>query len=209
MTMSRTKEGGQYSENECCKLCAFSTSLYPIITSPSTTPYPKVESFSPRAFFNYSVNQFTPLMAFIFDIATVKADRDLQKSMLIKIINHNTLMLLVHVISCWDVLTDILVRFNSCLVINLRCRQFPRMLAKTGKRWSIDVFMTVIHVVLTLWIMTHATEYWCLTCDLLIVMECASPATKALYANELFTRMTSTGNSEFVDLPMEKLIESL
>ena len=37
-------------------------------------------------------------------------------------------------------------------------------------------------------------------------MECASPATKALYANEMFTRMTSTGKLQFTDLFMEKSI---
>jgi len=80
------------------------------------------------------------------------------------------------------------------------------MSAKIGKRGSVELFMTAIRFALTIWTTTHATDYCRLACDLLVFMECASPATKALYANEMFTRMTSTGKPQFTDLSMEKSV---
>ena len=38
-------------------------------------------------------------------------------------------------------------------------------------------------------------------------MKCASPAVKQIYANEIFTRLTATGNPMAVDLAMEMSVK--
>ena len=55
--------------------------------------------------------------------------------------------------------------------------------------------------------MTHAVDYFRLGTYLLTYMKCASPAVKQLYTNEIFIRLTATGDSKHADLAMEKTIK--
>jgi hypothetical protein len=79
--------------------------------------------------------------------------------------------------------------------------------ARKGERGSVNHFvMSALRFGLTIWSVTHAVEYVQLATDLLVMMHCASPALKALYANEINTRFTATGESCHPDETMEKSI---
>ncbi|KAL7523895.1 hypothetical protein ACHAWF_001594 [Thalassiosira exigua] len=57
-----------------------------------------------------------------------------------------------------------------------------KMAAKVGKRGSVDIFLTCLRFAMHLWATTHAVDYVRLGWDMLILMHCASPALKSLYA---------------------------
>ena len=105
--------------------------------------------------------------------------------------------------------------YRQAVLIELRYAEITKLMRMSAKvrdpstvekRGSVKLYMTAIRFALTLWTTTHAVEYVRLATDLLIFMECASPAVKALYANEMFTRLTERGISEHTDLMMEKSV---
>ena len=81
-----------------------------------------------------------------------------------------------------------------------------RMSAKVGDRGSVDLFLTAVRFAMTLWATTHAVDYVRLGTDILVFMECASPAVKELYARKMFTGLIANGKSEHMDLIMEKSV---
>ena len=80
---------------------------------------------------------------------------------------------------------------------------------KVGKRGCVETFLSAVSLVIPLWATSHAVDYVCLGCDLLIFMKCASPAMKQLYANEIFTRLTPTGGLVYSDERMEKVVRDI
>jgi len=67
-------------------------------------------------------------------------------------------------------------------------------------------FLTALRFGLTLWTVTHAVDYVRLAIDMLQLCHCAPPAMRALYDNEIFTRLTASGESIATDENMEKSI---
>lgn len=102
--------------------------------------------------------------------------------------------------------------YRQAVLIELRYAEISklmRMSAKVGPRGSVEIFLTSIRFALTLWTTTHAVEYVRLGIDLLMFMKCASPAMRALYANEMFTMLSATEQPEHVDLHMEGTVKHM
>jgi hypothetical protein len=98
---------------------------------------------------------------------------------------------------------------RQAVLLQLRYAEISKILnmsARKGKRGSVNHFVSALRFGLTIWSVTHAVEYVRLATDLLVMMHCASPALKALYANEINTRFTATGESCHPDEIMEKSI---
>ncbi|KAL7549786.1 hypothetical protein ACHAWF_015642 [Thalassiosira exigua] len=96
--------------------------------------------------------------------------------------------------------------YRQACLIEIRYAEVTKLLknaSRVGKRGSVELFMTAVRFALPLWATTHAVEYVRLGCDLLIFWKHASPAMKALYKNEIFTGLTSQGES----MPRDECME--
>ncbi|KAL7545247.1 hypothetical protein ACHAWF_013562 [Thalassiosira exigua] len=96
--------------------------------------------------------------------------------------------------------------YRQACLLELRFAEVTKLLknaSRVGKRGCAELFMTAIRLALPLFATTHAVDYVRLGCDLLVFWKCASPALKQLYANEIFTGLTSQGES----LPRDECME--
>eukprot|EP00956_Cyclotella_meneghiniana_P012646 scaffold17996_cov55-Cyclotella_meneghiniana.AAC.1 len=98
---------------------------------------------------------------------------------------------------------------RQAVLLQLRYAEISKLLrtsARIGQRGSVKHFLTALRFGLTLWTVTHAVDYVRLATDILQLYHCASLAMRALYDNEIFTRLTASGESIATDENIEKSI---
>ena len=100
--------------------------------------------------------------------------------------------------------------YRQAVLLELRFAEISKMMrmaSKVGDGECVELFLSAVRFAMALWATTHAVDYVRLGTDILVYMECASPALKTAYATKMLRGLSATGHREFMDLNMERSVK--